>query len=79
MEIENDLSTSVDRLSADRERRGVALVLLLIAAFALGYVLKSVITGEPITDYLPMLVASVVAPLVIVFALLAEAGTDEDV
>jgi len=77
MEIENDLSGSFDRLCRDEERRGAALVLVLLATFALGYLLRSLIAGEPFTEQLPFLVASVLAPITIVFGLLAQAGSDE--
>jgi len=78
MVFRNDLSESFDHLCRDEERRGAALVLFLIAAFALGYALKSVITGEPFTDYLPLLVASVLCPITIIFSLLSQAGGDEE-
>ena len=78
MEIENDLSESVDSLAADRQRRGIALALLLIAAFALGYTLKSLIVGEPLSDYLLLLVACVFGPIPVFLSLLTTAGSDEE-
>lgn len=78
MEIENDLSESVDGLAADRQRRGIALAHLLIAAFALGYTLKSLIVGEPLTDSLLLLVASVFGSIPVFLSLLSTAESDED-